>query len=72
MQGLLPPLLETASTKQFFKNDEIKLEGEDQRRADKRVKEESVPLQYIRDSSKMSDINKVDIKTKNRSRLWQQ
>ena len=29
MQGLLPPLLETASTKQFFKNDEIRLEGED-------------------------------------------
>ena len=23
MQGLLPPLLETASTKQFFKDDEI-------------------------------------------------
>lgn len=33
MQGLLPPLLSTTSTKQFFKNDEIKLQGEDRKRA---------------------------------------
>ena len=63
MQGLLPPLLETASTKQFFKNDEIGLQdnkevkkpGQDM--MEPRNKEESIPLQYIRDNSKMSDMN---------------
>lgn len=61
MQGLLPPLLETASTKQFFKNDEIRLSGEDQKkqlRAHQQfynIQNESIPLQYIRDTSKMSE-----------------
>lgn len=54
MQSLLPPLLESTSTKQFFKEDEIKMDGEDRKRAEKRIKDGSVPLMYVRDSSKMS------------------
>ena len=58
MQGLLPPLLEAESTMHFFRNDELK-EGrreseEDRRRVQARLKEDSVPLQYIRDTSKLS------------------
>ena len=58
MQGLLPPLLETESTKQFFENDEIREQAEEQSKAQAKIKEESVPLQYIRDSSKMSNPKK--------------
>ena len=54
MQSLLPPLLDMASTMQFFKEDEIKMDGEDRKRAEKRIRDGSVPLMYIRDSSKIS------------------
>ena len=54
MQSLLPPLLETASTKQFFKESEIRMDDGDRKRAEKRIKDGSVPLMYVRDSSKMS------------------
>lgn len=50
----MPPLLGTTSTKQFFKDDEIKLNGEDRKRAERRIKEGAVPLMYVRDLSKMS------------------
>ena len=60
MEGLLPPLLSTTSTKQFFKNDEIKLLGEDRKKdpvqkQPRQKRHESVPLQYIKDNTKMSD-----------------
>lgn len=50
-------MLDTASTKQFFNKDEIKLSGSDQKNSVKRIKDEAVPLQYIRDHSKLSDKN---------------
>ena len=58
MQGLLPPLLETDSTKQFFKDDEIREQGDEQSKAKAKIREESVPLQYVRDSSKLSGPSK--------------
>ena len=80
MQGLLPPLLETASTKQFFKDDEIRLQDEDQKKNNRRQPNkndnESVPLQYIRDSSKMSDHKKTGVEFHhggwNKSRMMRQ
>lgn len=64
MQSLLPPLLENSSTKQFFKDDEIQLNGEDRKRAEKRLKDGSVPLMYIRDSSKMETERKEETSLK--------
>ena len=48
MQGLLPPLLETESTMQYFRNEELH-EGrreseEERRRVQAKLKEDSVPL----------------------------
>ena len=63
MQGLLPPLLETASTKQFFKDDEINAQDrEAKKNAVKKIKEDAIPLQYIRDNSKLSDISTLRVK----------
>ena len=54
MQSLLPPLLES----HFFKEDDINLSEEDRIRARKRIKDESVPLMYVKDSSKVKSIRK--------------
>ena len=52
---MLPPLLDTASTKKFLDNDDI-MTGQDTHNFKiLKLKEDSIPLQYIRDNSKMSD-----------------
>lgn len=58
MQSFLPPLLDTASTKKFLDNDEIQHESRNLNQSSANHKQDSIPLKYIRDNSKLSDSKK--------------